>query len=165
MVSRLQVKDTVEKLIVVRTSLLLEKDSLMEWRTGMNIFSDEDEFIKFDDSVTKSLNYRVLKLFNYTEEWEVECLKTKCTSNLHKLITKYRYISFHDGDENEDRRVVNAEWNVGVRGGMAAQYVLVTQLVDTTEEDDLEPYYVNNSLYEMIRDSNNNSSYDLIFKS
>ena len=157
--------DTVEKLIVVRTSLLLEKDSLMEWRTEMNKFSDEDEFIKFDDSVTKSLNYRVLKFFNYTEEWEVECLKTKCTSNLHKLITKYRYISFYNGDENKNRRVVNFEWNVGVRGGMAAQYVLVTQLVDTTEEDDLEPYYVNNSLYEMIRDSNNNSSYDLIFKS
>lgn len=48
---------------------------------------------------------------------------------------------------------------------MAAQYVLVTQLVDATEEDDLEPYYSNNSLYEMIRNSNNNSSYDLIFKS
>ena len=89
----------------------------------------------------------------------------KCTSNLHKLITKYWYISFYDGDENENRRVVNVEWNVGVRGGMAAQYVLVTQLVDATEEDDLEPYYSNNSLYEMIRNSNNNSSYDLIFKS
>lgn len=88
-----------------------------------------------------------------------------CTSNLHKLITKYWYISFYDGDENENWRVVNVEWNVGVRGGMAAQYVLVTQLVDATEEDDLEPYYSNNSLYEMIRNSNNNSSYDLIFKS
>lgn len=61
--------DTVEKLIVVRTSLLLEKDSLMEWRTEMNKFSDKDEFIKFDDSITKSFNYRVLKFFNYTEEW------------------------------------------------------------------------------------------------
>ena len=61
--------DTVEKLIVVRTSLLLEKDSLMEWRTEMNKFSDEDEFIKFDDSITKSFNYRVFKFFNYTEEW------------------------------------------------------------------------------------------------
>ena len=88
-----------------------------------------------------------------------------CTSNLHKLITKYWYISFYDGDENENWRVVNVEWNVGVRGGMAAQYVLVTQLVDATEEDNLEPYYINNSLYDMIRDSNNNSSYNLIFKS
>ena len=107
--------DTVEKIVVVKTSLLLEAENSSSWKTELNKFSKEDEFVQFDVNVANAFSTKVLKFNNYAEDWEADCLRNKCTSNENKLVSKYRFISFYDVDVKETRRIVSVQWNVGAR--------------------------------------------------
>ena len=61
----------------------------------------------------------------------------------------------------ENCRIVSVEWQAGVRGGNPAQYAVVSQLINS--DGSYESYYINKSLYDMIRMPKNNDMYDLIY--
>ena len=70
--------------------------------------------------------------------WEYNCVSIKNTAHEKMLSKKYL------------RQVVGIEWKARARS-VPAQHVLVTQVVtESANEDTLEPYYINDTIYQMV---------------
>ena len=147
--------ETVQKLTTVKSQLLIEARDLDEWKSEMAKFTDQDEMIKFDGVIVAAAAIEVMLFKNFSEDWEFNAISVKNTAHEKLLLNKYLHIYFYDNDPDVDevRKVVAVEWKVRARG-VAAQHVLVTQTVAADAADDtLEPYYINDVIYEMISEA------------
>ena len=86
------------------------------------------------------------------------------------MMLSKKYLHMHclyDSNEDEVRQVVGiAEWKARARS-VPAQHVLVTQVVtESANEDTLEPYYINDTIYQMVMEAPKpyNDGYKLLQK-
>ena len=135
------------------------------WKMEVDKFTDEDELFKLDGKVAKAAAESIVPFYCFEEDWERDVIVTKCNTNQHKLRIKYYGICFQDDDVEkmdnknkkfrvtEVRKVVNVEWSSKQR---PSQHVLVTQLVNSDNKDTLEPYWINQTFFQMIDNCTDN---------
>ena len=98
--------------------------------------------------------------------WEYNCASIKNAAHEKMLSKKYLHMHLYDSDEDEVRQVVGIEWKARARS-VPAQHVLVTQVVtESANEDTLEPYYINDTIYQMVMEAPKpyNDGYKLLQK-
>ena len=84
------------------------------------------------------------------------------------LQLKYIFSFFFNDSPSPATYCGVVEWQANVRGansvrgGNPAQYAVVSQLIRS--DGSYKSYYINKSLYDMIRMSKNNDMYDLIYR-
>ena len=122
----------------------------------MNKFTDRDEITKFDHGIVKVAAAVVMEFMCFSENWEYNCVSIKNAAHEKMLSKKYLHMNLYDSDEDEVRQVVGIEWKARARC-VPAQLVL---------EDMLEPYYINNTIYQMVMEAPKpyNDGYKLLQK-
>ena len=144
---------TVRKLITIQSAARLKELKFEGFRQQLDKWTDEDAFIKLGGDIEASARIVPLTFKNWIEDWEIDSISIKNDVNEQKLLRKYQFLYFHDGEASETRRIVDIEWTKG-NGGfnrIAAHYSLVTQIINSEDDANLESYVINKGLHEMLK--------------
>jgi len=117
--------NTVKKLITVQSASRLKELEFEGFRQQLDKGTDEDAFIKLGGDIEASAKIVPLTFKNWIEDWEIDSISIKNDVNEQKLLSKYQFLYFHDGDATETRRIVDIEWTKGTGGSncIAAHYL------------------------------------------
>ena len=160
--------DTVEKLVIVQSSLVREEKNLKEDPIEqMKGWVAEDLFTNESASLNRSHQIRAKSFTNFIEPWEHESISEQLLGHEEKLLRKYKNICFKDDDPDyvlHTGRVVGIEWKKR-KGSTPAGYVLVTiDINDDTREP--ECYVINETFHDLIKacDIEYNSAFKFVLE-
>jgi hypothetical protein len=145
--------ETVRKLITIQSAARLKELKFEGFRQQLDKWTNENAFVKLGGDIEASSKIVPLTFKNWIGDWEIDSIFTKNDVNDKKLLYKYQFLYFYDGDADETRRIVDIEWTRGTGGinRVAAHYSLVTQIKNNEDDANIEAYVINESLHQMLQ--------------
>ena len=142
--------NTVKKLITVQSASRLKELEFQGFRQQLDKGTDEDAFIKLGGDIEASAKIVPLTFKNWIEDWEIDSISIKNDVNEQRLLSKYQFLYFHDGDAPETRRIVDIELVDPIASPLII-YSLVTQNINSEDDEEQELYVVNELLHGMLK--------------
>ena len=158
---------TVEKLVLVQSSLIAEENDLENDEIQkIKMWKDTDlNFTFASRSIQQSFEKPAQEFRNFIEPRLNEAISTELLENEIRLLNKYKNICIQDDDPIYTGRVVGIEWRKR-QGSNPAAYFLITVDIGADKDEDLAdfwPYQINEIFHDLIKDCSNHSDLNSSF--